>query len=98
MRSTFVVSGTTCTRLSAWLAALLLTTMAGRVFLASPPTEGSNAIHQTSPRRGSAAIAYRVGQKIVDPCRCFRFLLGIGRHLAIACQQRRLGHEWLSEV
>ena len=43
------------TRFSTRLAALLLTIIAGRVFLISPPREGSNETHQTSPLRGSIA-------------------------------------------
>src|SRR5438132_455192 len=50
MRSTLVVSGTTCTRLRCLLEASLLTMTAGRSLRTSPPTAGSKLTHQTSAR------------------------------------------------
>src|SRR5256885_4784254 len=97
MRSTSVVSGTTWIRLSAVSAALLRTTTAGRALRASPPTEGSKAIHQTSPRRGSA-IAGRGCEGRVHPLRSFRLAVGVRRHSPVPFKQLRFGHQRLGEV
>src|SRR5579863_10091121 len=69
--------GTTINRLRAAFAALLLRMTAGRVFWISPPTEGSNATHQTSPLRGCIA------DKSFAPLFCFCFAAGIVRHFAV---------------
>jgi len=55
-RATFVVRGTTSTRLNALLEMSLLTMTADCVLLISPPMAGSNAIHHTSPRCGSLVL------------------------------------------
>src|SRR5579863_152270 len=77
----WLVRGTTIRRLRARFAPLLLTISAGRVFWISPPTDGSNATHQTSPLRGCIA------DQPFAPLFCLCLLLGVACHLAIALQQ-----------
>ena len=59
-RATFVVRGTTSTRLNALLEMSLLTMTADCVLLISPPMAGSNAIHHTSPRCGSLVLRFNL--------------------------------------
>src|SRR5690348_3358071 len=72
------------------LAASLLTMMAGRVFLISPPNEGSNATHHISPRRGSARSPFfirDVPHQPLTPLPGLSLALLISRHRSVAFLQ-----------
>src|ERR1700674_3542579 len=64
--------------------------IAGRVFLISPPIEGSKATHQTSPRRGAAVSPWLirdVSDQPLAPFQRFRFPPLVRRHRAVALLQ-----------
>src|SRR5690242_21613298 len=88
-----LVSGTTCTRLRAWFAASLLTMIAGLVLRISPPTAGSNATHQTSPRRGAlpGLIGHIAGQ-VFYPFLRFALVFLVGRHGLVPGEKVAGGH------
>src|SRR4051812_48520305 len=67
------------------LAISLLTITAGRVLRISPSIDGSNAIHQTSPRRGnSAGLIGHVADQALAPRQCFALARFLAGHLGIA--------------
>src|SRR4051812_35861080 len=70
------------------LAISLLTTTAGRVLRISPPTDGWNATHQSSPRRGNSAglIGYIPNQALA-PRQRFGLARFLARHVRIGCFQ-----------
>src|SRR5205807_8896086 len=94
-----LVSGTTWTRLSSRFARSLLTTTAGRVFRISPPNEGSNATHHTSPRCGGlSGLIGDVRGQVFDPFRSFALALLVGGHRLVAFGQISLQHVRTREI
>src|SRR5208282_3526150 len=67
--------------------------IAGRVFLISPPVEGSKTTHHTSPRRGAGVSPWLirdVPDQSLAPFQRFGFPLLVSRHRAVALLQTSL--------
>jgi hypothetical protein len=84
---------TTGTLFSTALASSLLRTVVGRVLRTSPPTEGSNATHHTSPRWGGARSANPtrlvcdISDRAFRPCHRLALTRLIGCHGGITRAQ-----------
>src|SRR5262245_25306898 len=97
MRSTVVVSGTTCTRFRCLFDRSLLTITAGRSLRTSPPTAGSKFTHHTSPR-----FIGNVSYRALTPFQRFGFANLVTRHLSVGSLQvlgdHVRAHQFLDEL
>src|SRR5882672_1893261 len=86
-------------RLSSRFARSLLTTTAGLVLRISPPREGSNATHHTSPRSGGlSGLIGDVPGQVFNPFGGFALAFLVGGHRPVAFGQVALQYVRTGEV